>query len=139
MKLFYTNASAKEEVGQLETRIQSLEADGQAAASEITQLQADLATATENLSTVTAERDQARADLETANASLAAKETELTAAKQAVVDFDAKVSTAVQAQFASLGGKDPIASSKEDEEQSKAGLSGLTGHARVSAAFAKKK
>lgn len=116
MKLFYTNSSAKEEIGNLETRISALEADNTAAAADITRLTEELKTANESVATLTTERDDAIAAFE-ASLKIATKATaDLTSANEKLATFDAKVETAAQAKFESLGGP-PIPASGNDEKE----------------------
>ena len=137
MKLFYTNASAKEEIGQLEAQIQALEADNKAAADQIAQLQTDLATANENLSTATAELTQAKADIATANSTIEANAEKVKKAEEQESTFADRVEAGALAKFQSLGG-DPIEGG-EKKEGDKPAPSSLTGFAKVSAAFAASK
>lgn len=118
MKLFYTNSSAKEEIGNLETRVSTLEADNTAAAADITRLTEELKTATENLAAITTERDEAIAAFEAAEKSANQAKEQLLIATETLVTFDAKVETAAQAKFESLGGPPIPASGNEGKENS---------------------
>jgi septal ring factor EnvC (AmiA/AmiB activator) len=137
MKLFYTNASAKEEIGKLESQIANLESDATASAKEIETLKADLATANESLAAMTTERDEAVAAMEAAEKTAADATASEKAANDKLATFDAKVEKAAAARFAGLGG-DPIPESGKDDSHGKTDISGLTGLAKVTAAFAKK-
>lgn len=116
MKLFYTNSSAKEEIGNLESRISTLEADAAASAADITRLTEELKTASETLATVTTERDEAIKAFEASEKQAKESDEALVTANAKLATFDTEVENAAQAKFASLGG-DPIpASGKENEE-----------------------
>jgi len=138
MKLFYTNASAKEEIGKLESQIANLDADATASAKEIETLKADLATANESLAAMTTERDEAVAAMEAAEKTAADATASEKAANDKLATFDTEVEKAASARFAGLGG-DPIPESGKDDSHEKPDTSNLTGFAKVSAAFAKKK
>lgn len=138
MKMFYTSASAKAEIFELEGQIATLEANAVSDAAEIARFTAEIATANESLAAMTTDRDEAAAALQTAEASLATANAELATAQAAVAGFDEKVELAAQAKFAGLGGP-PITGSQKDDTQTKGDLSGLIGFAKVSAAFAQKK
>ena len=139
MKLFYTNASAKEEIGKLESQIADLESDATASTKEIETLKADLATANESLAAMTTERDEAVAAMEAAEKTAADATASEKVANDKLATFDAEVEKAASARFAGLGG-DPIPESgKDDSHNEKPDISGLTGFAKVVAAFSKKK
>lgn len=114
MKLFYTNSSAKEEIGNLETRISSLEADGAADATEIAKLTEELKTANESLAAITTERDEAVAAFQAAETTATQATADLTTANENLATFDEKVEAAAQAKFEGLGGP-PIPASGKDE------------------------
>jgi len=116
MKLFYTNSSAKEEIGKLETQISALETDATAAAADISRLTEELKTANESLSAITTERDEAVAAFEAAEKTAVKATEEVTAANEKLATFDAKVEAAAQAKFESLGGPPIPASSTETTE-----------------------
>jgi chromosome segregation ATPase len=118
MKLFYTNASAKEEIGKLESQIANLESDATAAATEIETLKGDLATANESLATMTTERDEAVAAMEAAEKTAADATASAKAANDKLATFDAEVEKAAAARFAGLGG-DPIPQSGKDDSHEK--------------------
>ncbi len=134
-KLFYTNASAKAEIAELEGKVSTLETNATADAAEIERLTGELATAKENLSAVTTERDEAAAAVTEAEVQITTLRAELSTAQAAVADFDTKVENAAQAKFASLGG--PPIQGKQDDNTGKA-ISELTGLEKVTAAFAAK-
>jgi chromosome segregation ATPase len=117
MKLFYTNASAKEEIGKLESQIANLESDATAAATEIESLKADLKTANESLATMTSERDEAVAAMDAAEKTAADATASAKAANDKLATFDAEVEKAAAARFAGLGG-DPIPQSGKDDSHS---------------------
>lgn len=135
--MFYTTASAKEEIGQLESQIQGLEADNKAAAEQIAQLQGDLATANENLSAATADLTQVKADLVTANATIEANAEKVKKSEDQEATFSDRVEAGALAKFQSLGG--PPVDAGEKKEGDKPAPSSLTGYAKVSAAFAASK
>lgn len=118
MKLFYTNSSAKEEIGNLETRISSLEADGTADATEIAKLTEELKTANESLAAITTERDEAVADFQAAETTATQATADLTAANEKLATFDENVEAAAQAKFECLGGSPIPASSKDESSES---------------------
>jgi septal ring factor EnvC (AmiA/AmiB activator) len=132
MKLFYTNASAKEEIGKLESQIANLDADATASAKEIETLKADLATANESLAVMTTERDEAVAAMEAAEKTAADATDSEKAANDKLATFDAEVEKAASARFAGLGG-DPIPESGKDDNHGKPDISGLTGLAKATA------
>jgi len=138
MKLFYTNSSAKEEIGKLETQVSTLEADNAAATADITRLTEELKTANESLSAMTAERDEAANALEVSEKALTKANADLATAQEAVADFPGKVESAAQAKFESLGGPPLETSEKNEQVNGKADNSALTGHAKVSAFFKSK-
>lgn len=116
MKLFYTNSSAKEEIGNLETRISALEADATASAADITRLTEELKTANESVATLTTERDEATKAFEASEAQAKESAEKLTAAETKLATFPTEVENAAQAKFASLGGSPLPSSTKENEE-----------------------
>lgn len=113
MKLFYTNSSAKEEIGNLETRISALEADAISAAADVSRLTEELKTANESIASLTTERDDAVSAYEAAEASEKKAAAELATANTKLSTFDAEVEAAAQAKFAGLGGPPITASNKE--------------------------
>ena len=119
MKLFYTNSSAKEEIGNLETRISTLEADNTAAAADITRLTEDAKTATESLAAMTTERDEAIAAFEAAEKTATEATAKLATATETLSKFDARVEASAQAKFESLGGP-PVPASGNDEKENSA-------------------
>ena len=119
MKLFYTNSSAKEEIGNLETRISTLEADNTAAAADITRLTEEAKTATESLAAMTTERDEATAAFEAAEKTATEATAKLATANETLSKFDARVEASAQAKFESLGGP-PVPASGNDEKENSA-------------------
>ena len=118
MKLFYTNSSAKEEIGNLETRISTMEADNTAAAADITRLTEEIKTATESLAAMTTERDEAIKAFEAAEKTATEATAKLATATETLSTFDARVEASAQAKFESLGGPPVPASSNEEKETS---------------------
>jgi chromosome segregation ATPase len=118
MKLFYTNSSAKEEIGNLETRIAALEADNTASAADIARLTEEAKTATESLAAMTTERDEAISAFEAAEKTATEVTVKLATANETLATFDAKVETAAQAKFESLGGPPIPANGNEEKENS---------------------
>ncbi len=129
MKLFYTNASAKEEIGKLETENSDLKSTVQAHEATIKDRDDKITKLESDISAMTTERDEAAKALEDSEASLVTANSKL-------ATFDADVEKAAAARFAGLGGN-PLPESSKDEK-GKSEISGLTGFARVAAAFAKK-
>lgn len=121
MKLFYTNSSAKEEIGNLETRISALEVDATASATEIQTLKSELATANETIASLTTERDEAVSAFEAAEATAQKATTEAAEATAKLATFDAEVETAARAKFESLGGPPIPASSADDDKKTLTG------------------
>jgi len=136
MKLFYTNASAKEEIGKLETENSDLKSTVQAHEATIKDRDDKITKLESDISAMTTERDEAAKALEESEASLVTANTALTTANSKLATFDADVEKAAAARFAGLGGN-PLPESSKDEK-GKSEISGLTGFARVAAAFAKK-
>jgi len=116
-KLFYTNSSAKEEIGNLETRISALETDGATAAADISRLSEELKTANESVASLTTERDEAIAAFEQSEKTATKATSDLATATAKLATFDTEVETAAQAKFASLGGP-PISGASKDEKES---------------------
>jgi chromosome segregation ATPase len=131
MKLFYTNASAKEEIGKLEGQIATLQGDLSARDAEIVTLKEQLQTAQTDLEAMTTERDEAATALETSEASLTTANTALEVANGKLATFDADVETAAAARFAGLGGNPLPESGKDDEGKQE--IAGLTGLAKATA------
>jgi len=116
MKLFYTNSSAKEEIGNLETRISALEADATASATDIARLTEELKTANESVAALTTERDEAISAFEASEKQAKESSEALATANIKLATFDTEVENAAQAKFASLGGSPIPSSGKENEE-----------------------
>ena len=134
MKLFYTNSSAKEEIGNLETRIATLEADATASASDIARLTEELKTANESVATLTTERDEAAKAFEASEAAEKSAKAELVTANAKLATFDTEVENAAQAKFAGLGGSMIPSSGKENEENNtltRAAFAAMTPHAKA--------
>lgn len=109
MKLFYTSATAKAEIAELEGKIATLESNSTADAAEIERLTADLATANESIATLTADLDEAASALETTEQSLSTAEAKIATLEKDVAD--AKASSGQQAieLLASAGQEAPLA------------------------------
>lgn len=131
MKLFYTNASAKEEIGKLEGQIAALEKDATANADEIASLKDQLQTAQSDLAAMTKERDEAVAAFEASEKVAADAKASEEKANLKLATFDDEVEKSAAARFAGLGGN-PVSESGNSQE-SKPEISGLTGLAKATA------
>lgn len=119
MKLFYTNASAKEEIGKLETENSDLKSTVQTHEATIKDRDEKITKLESDLSAMTTERGDAAKALEDSEASLVTANTALTTANSKLATFDADVETAAAARFAGLGGNPLPESGKENESVSK--------------------
>lgn len=119
MKLFYTNASAKEEIGKLETENSDLKSTVQTHEATIKDRDEKITKLESDLSAMTTERDEAAKALEDSEASLVTANTALTTANEKLATFDAEVEKAASARFAGLGGNPLPESGKENESVSK--------------------
>jgi chromosome segregation ATPase len=133
--MFLTNKQAQEKISGLETRVSDLEAEVNTANETISTLQSEAGNSAEEIVTLKADLQKATDDLQAANATIADQEKTITAANEKLSTFDAEVEKKVLLNVASLGFKGEIPNSKEDKSSSKPDLSGLTGIAKVSAAF----
>ena len=131
MKMFYTNASAKEEIGKLETENSELkntiaihESTIKDRDEKITQLESDLAA-------ITTERDEAANAVEESEKKIITLETTVKESGDKLATFDADVEKAAAARFAGLGGNPLPESGKDDNE--KPDIAGLTGLAKATA------
>lgn len=112
------------------------------AAAESAQRVIGLRAEVDSLSKEVAEITSAKAEVETSNtmltADLATANAALVTAQAEVAAIPDKAEALAQAKFAGLGGP-PVEASKHDDKDTKANLSGLTGHAKASAYFANQK
>lgn len=131
MKLFYTNASAKEEIGKLETENSDLKSTVQAHEATIKDRDEKITKLESDLSAMTTERDEAAKALEDSEASLVTANTALATANSKLATFDADVEKAAAARFAGLGGN-PLPESGKDDN-GKPDIAGLTGLAKATA------
>lgn len=136
MKLFYTNASAKEEIGKLETENSDLKSTVQTHEATIKDRDEKITKLESDLSAMTTERDEAVSAFDESEKKLSYANDYIVKADGKLATFDADLEKAAAARFAGLGG-DPLPESSKDEK-GKSESSGLTGFARVAAAFAKK-
>lgn len=104
MKIFYTNAAAKIEIAELESKITDLTTASATATADIDRLTAELKTATDALAALQTEHGESITALDTAEQALNKANADLSAANDKLATFDASVETAAQAKFASLGG-----------------------------------
>jgi hypothetical protein len=131
MKMFYSNASAKEEIGKLETQVSELktaletsEATNKDQAEKITKLESDLVA-------MTTERDEAAKAVEESESKIITLETTVKESGDKLATFDADVEKAAAARFAGLGGN-PLPESGKDDN-GKPDIAGLTGLAKATA------
>lgn len=111
--LFYSNASAKAEILELEGKIATLETGDATTQLEITRLTAELGTVSGSLATMTTERDEAVTAYEQASKAGDKATADLAIANEKLAKFPSDVEAAAQAKFASLGGS-PIAETKSE-------------------------
>lgn len=142
-KSFYLNGAAIAEITELEGQLSTANGTISTRDAEITRLTGELETMTnerneacEALEKVDPDKVALQGSLDQATADLGIANTALATANGKLATFDAEVEKAAAARFAGLGG-DPLPASGKDEK-GKAEITGLTGFAKVSAAFAKK-
>jgi len=136
--MFWTDKAAKEEIARLggvvathEATIATRDGELSTARERVTELEGTNATLTADLEARTSERDEAIKNLGTSEASL-------TAANGKLATFDADVDRAAITKIAAIGHA-PVAAVGTESKTGKVDTAGLTGHAKVSAAFASAK
>lgn len=125
------------QIAELQEKVTSLQSQLETATGDVTKLKADLAKANADLQAAIAKGTSLEADLKKALADVEAANAKVNAAEKRATDAEASIEAKVTERLASAG-VDPI---KRDPKASSTGsggaqTEGLTGRARLSAAFA---
>ncbi len=127
------------QIAELQEKVTSLQAQLETANGDKSKLEADLSKANADLQAAITKGTSLEADLKTALANLEAANAKVTAAEQRATAAEASIVTKVNERLASAGVEPIKRDASASEKGAGASTDGLTGRARLAAAFAKVK